>query len=140
MEGYDEGNVYYSYQNREGAASSGGQTRRNSELNPQEIRRRFKAFVLGFCNERFRYVYRDRLRAAVGAGIFTLEVRLADLANYDPPLVARIREAPSEALIHIERGATEAAATLQNASVEQVLNATGEGRAGDEQSGGNLRG
>lgn len=124
MEGFDEGSVYYSYQNqeRDGAQSSAAQDQQqHTLLHSAEIRRRFKAFILGFANERFRYVYRDRLRAAVNAGNLSLTVELADLTHFDPPLAATLREAPEHTIIDAERAATEAAATLANTDVEALV-------------------
>lgn len=131
MEGYDEGSVYYSYQNREAVDGSGAETfgtrqgRNTPVLSPAEVRRRFKAFVLGFTNERYRYVYRDQLRAAVNANSLYLTVKLADLTHFDPPLAATVRETPDATLLQAERAATEAAAVLQNISVDQLPGADG---------------
>lgn len=122
MDGFDEGSVYYSYQNQEGpAASSAPSSTRRSALSAIEIRRRFKAFVLGFSNERYRYIYRDQLRNAVNAGTLLLEVHLSHLSHFDPPLAAALRDAPELAVLHVERAATEAAAVLQNTAVEDVV-------------------
>jgi DNA replication licensing factor MCM5 len=110
-----EGAITYSYQNLEGhnALSQAPSSGRNpSNL---DVRRRFKAFLLGFTNSRFRYVYRDRLRAAANAGIQSLSVEIADLAHFDPDLAAAVREVPAESVPLIERGAAEAAAVLQSA-------------------------
>lgn len=126
MDGFDDGSVYYSYQNREDRNESpAGRSVANgtTALSPVEVRRRFKAFVLGFSNERFRYVYRDQLRAAVNAGSFSLHVQLADLTHFDPPLAATLREAPEHSIIQAERAATEAAAILQNTAVEDLVRA-----------------
>ncbi|KAI0566760.1 DNA helicase [Gracilaria domingensis] len=127
MEGYDEGSVYYSYQNQERDGSDSAQpTNADGEplLHSAEIRRRFKAFVLGFHNERFLYVYRERLRAAVNAANLSLTVELADLTHFDPPLAATLREAPDRAIVDVERAATEAAATLANTDVDALVAAT----------------
>lgn len=124
MDGFDEGSVFYSYQNREGPAADSAGNRdpnRSSILSPVEVRRRFKAFVLGFSNERFRYVYRDKLRAAVNAGTLSLLVQLSDLTHFDPPLAASLREGPEMGIVQAERAATEAAAVLQNSDVEDVV-------------------
>lgn len=109
--------LFYSYQNREGhnVASADPSSARTSSLTPVEVRRRFKAFLLGFSNARHRYVYRDRLRAAANAAIHSLTVDLGDLANFDPELAAALRAAPGDAVPHIERAAAEAAAVLQSA-------------------------
>ncbi|PXF43143.1 DNA replication licensing factor MCM5 [Gracilariopsis chorda] len=124
MEGFDEGSVYYSYQNQERDGAQSSATHNQQEhtlLHSAEIRRRFKAFILGFANERFRYVYRDRLRAAVNAGNLSLTVELADLTHFDPPLAATLRETPEHTIIDAERAATEAAATLANTDVEALV-------------------
>lgn len=125
MDGYDEGSVFYSYQNQEeeskGGSGSARNSGRNAVLSAIEVRRRFKAFVLGFANERFRYTYRDRLRAAVNAGTLSLAVELAHLTHFDAPLAATLREAPEQAIAQAERAATEAAAVLQNAAIEDVV-------------------
>ncbi|CAN8077107.1 unnamed protein product [Agarophyton chilense] len=132
MEGYDEGSVFYSYQNqeRDGSQSAPPSSHHGGDqpLHSAEIRRRFKAFVLGFNNERFRYVYRDRLRAAVNAGNLSLTVELADLTHFDPPLASTLREAPERAIVDVERAATEAAATLANTGVDDLV-ATATGQA-----------
>lgn len=134
MEGYDEGSVFYSYQNREAAdqqqpESQGTRSARNTPtLSPAQVRRRFKAFILGFSNERYRYVYRDQLRAAVNANMLCLHIELADLTHFDPPLAATIRESPDASIAQAERAATEAAAVVQNIAVEQVANADGSAR------------
>lgn len=131
MEGFDEGNVFFSYQNREGAESAAtnatGRTAGGS-LNAVETRRRFKAFLLGFNNQRYRYVYADRLRSAVRAGVLSLEVELTDLSNFDAPLAAHLRDRPAHAMPDIERAATEAAAVLQNTTSEELVQASA-GRA-----------
>lgn len=123
MEGYDQGTVYYSYQNQE-ASAGGSETHagsRQSSLTNEEVRRRFKAFVLGFTNERYRYIYRDRLRSAVNARELCLEVELAHLTHFDAPLATAFREHPDQVIIHAERAATEAAAVLQNRAVDDVV-------------------
>lgn len=126
MEGYDEGSVFYSYQNREAGVQSGtddafgSQQGRSAKLSLVEVRQRFKAFVLGFTNERYRYVYRDFLRAAVNANKLFLTVALGDLSHFDPALATTIREAPDAASVQVDRAATEAAAVLQNVTVDQV--------------------
>lgn len=122
MEGYDEGAVYYSYQNQEaaGSAAASGQNSSHTNLSAVELRRRFKAFILGFTNERFRYVYRDRLRAAVNAGALALPLELAHLTHFDAPLATMLRESPDRSLVQAERAATEAAAVLQNTAIEDV--------------------
>lgn len=123
MDGYDEGTVYYSYQNQEaaGSATASGLDATHTALSAVEARRRFKAFVLGFTNERFRYTYRDRLRAAVNAGTLALEVELSHLTHFDAPLATTLRETPEDALVQAERAATEAAAILQNTAVDDVV-------------------
>lgn len=124
MDGYDEGTIYYSYQNRENSASASGANRDGAGstiLPPVEVRRRFKAFVLGFSNERARYVYRDQLRAAVNANVLSLKIQLSDLTHFDPPLAATLREGPEQAIIQAERAATEAAAILQNTNIDNVV-------------------
>lgn len=130
------GSIYYSYQNREGHDVSKGpsSSHRSQALTPIEVRRRFKAFLLGFTNSRFRYVYRDRLRAAANAGVHALTVDIADLAHFDPDLASSLREVPGDALLHIERAAAEAAAVLQSAP---GVDGTGEtpGTAGDGDGG-----
>lgn len=130
MDGYDEGSVFYSYQNQEeesrAASGSARDSGRNAVLSAIEVRRRFKAFVLGFANERFRYTYRDRLRAAVNAGTLSLAVELAHLTHFDAPLAATLREGPEQAIVQAERAATEAAAVLQNTAVEDVVAADGQ--------------
>lgn len=136
MDGYDEGSVYYSYQNREGAgvqAASAAASTASGKLTTIETRRRFKAFVLGFANERFRYVYRDRLRAAVNAGVLCLDVEMAHLAHFDPPLAARLREAPEDVVVQVERAATEAAAVLQNSQIQDIMGADGTGTGQDRE-------
>lgn len=124
MDGYDEGTVYYSYQNREaggGDPASGTREGRNTPvLSPAEVRRRFKAFILGFSNERYRYVYRDQLRAAVNANTLCVQVQLADVTHFDPPLAATLREAPDASVVQAERAATEAAAIIQNIAPESL--------------------
>lgn len=130
MDGYDEGTVYYSYQNQEEESRAGSgsakDSGRNAILSAVEVRRRFKAFVLGFANERFRYTYRDRLRAAVNAGTLALEVELAHLTHFDAPLAATLREGPEQAIVQAERAATEAAAVLQNTAIEDVVAGDGQ--------------
>ena len=123
MDGYDEGSVFYSYQNREGQQenASGATAERSTTISAVEVRRRFKAFVLGFSNDKFRYVYRDVLKAAINAGVLTLHVQLADLTHFDPALATTIRESPDMAVVQTERAATEAAAILQNKQVEELL-------------------
>lgn len=145
MDGYDEGTVYYSYQNQEASAaeSSARGSGRQASLSAIEIRRRFKAFILGFTNERYRYTYRDRLRAAVNAHTLSLDVELSHLTHFDAPLAATFREAPEQAIIQAERAATEAAAILQNIAVEDVVAAT-DGQRGDtnaqsDRTGGSAR-
>lgn len=127
MEGFDEGNVFFSYQNREAensqATNATGRASGGS-LNSTETQRRFKAFLLGFTNQRFRYVYSDRLRTAVRAGVLSLEVELADLSNFDAPLAAHLRERPADAMPDIEKAATEAAAVIQNTSEKEVVEAS----------------
>jgi DNA replication licensing factor MCM5 len=110
------GSIFYSYQNREGhnSASNAPSSARTSSLTPVEVRRRFKAFLLGFANARFLYVYRDRLRAAANAGVHALTVDLADLAHFDPDLAASLRDVPGDAIPHVEKAAAEAAAVLQS--------------------------
>lgn len=130
MDGYDEGTVYYSYQNQEdeaqAASGSAAESGRGNTLSAVEVRRRFKAFVLGFANERYRYTYRDRLRAAVNAGTLALSVELAHLTHFDAPLAATIREGPDRAIVQAERAATEAAAVLQNTAIEDVIATDGQ--------------
>lgn len=145
MDGYDEGTVYYSYQNQEASAdqSSAQGYGRQAALSAIEIRRRFKAFVLGFTNERYRYTYRDRLRAAVNASTLSLEVELSHLTHFDAPLATTFREAPEQAIVQAERASTEAAAILQNTAVEDVV-AGVDGQRGDtnahsERTGGSAR-
>ncbi len=125
MDGMDQGSVFYSYQNREGAENAdggGGGRNTGAALSPVETRRRFKAFLLGFSNNRSRFVYADRLRRHVRVGIMKLEIELPDVANFDPPLAVHIRTRPSEALTEIERAATEAAAVLQDSTPEEMIN------------------
>lgn len=145
MDGYDDGTVYYSYQNQEGSAagSSTQGSGRQRTLSAVEVRRRFKAFVLGFTNERYRYTYRDRLRAAVNASTLSLEVELSHLTHFDAPLAASLRDAPEQGIIQAERAATEAAAVLQNTAVEDVADAADaprtEPNAQSERTGGTGR-
>lgn len=136
MEGMDQGSVFYSYQNREGvdagdgSGAASGRTAGGS-LNSLETRRRFKAFLLGFSNTRHRYVYSDKLRSAVRAGILSIEVELADISNFDPPLAAHLRDRPSDALPDVEKAATEAAAIVQNSTAEELVrSATGRSNGG----------
>lgn len=127
------GPIYYSYQNREGhdVRSDGTSSRKSQLLTPVEVRRRFKAFLLGFANARYRFVYRDRLRAAANAGVKAVTVEIADLAHFDPDLAASLREAPSETLPHIERATGEAACVLQSTPVgdDELANSAANERA-----------
>lgn len=97
MGDYDEGSVFYSYQNREsGSAAAGSGSRRAGVLTAVEAKRRFKAFILGFTNAKYTYVYREGLRRVGPANKYALEVRVEDLAGFDPALAAALRESPSE--------------------------------------------
>lgn len=120
-----EGAVYYSYQNREGpdsAAQGSDLPSRSGGLTPVELRRRSKAFLLGFANSRYRYVYRDRLRAAANANTRSIAVDIGDLTHFDPDLAAAVRKSPMEAMSNFERAATEAAAVLQSLSTSEEEN------------------
>lgn len=137
----ESGSVFYSYQNREGenAGSAAPSSGRTASLTPIELRRRFKAFLLGFANARFRYVYRDRLRAAANAGVHALTVDLGDIANYDPDLAASLRDVPADAVVHVERAAAEAAAVLQSTPGLDASDPDGGTAPGDSMLNGGSR-
>lgn len=148
MEGFDEGTVYYSYQNRESAeslqdrqTSTGTHQGRNTPtLSPGEVRRRFKAFILGFTNENYRYTYRDQLRSAVNASIPLLHVQVSDITHFDPPLATTLRESPETSILQIEKAATEATHIVRSLPTPTETNGSndqqegqGAGNAEDEQ-------
>ncbi|KAA8494550.1 DNA replication licensing factor MCM5 [Porphyridium purpureum] len=132
MEGFEQDTVHYSNQSagvRSGAGSQSsgarsGQFALADGLSASAARFRFRQFILGFTNERFRFKYREALQHSVNAGERRLEVDLRDLQNFDEPLAVALRKRPDDALPVFEKAALEVAARLANVSGAETLHRT----------------
>ncbi|XP_064602896.1 DNA replication licensing factor mcm5-like [Liolophura sinensis] len=80
-----------------------------SQINRQQVKKRFKDFIRQFHEGNFSYIYRDQLKRHYNLGQYWLEITLEDLSSFDENLAEKLLKVPTEHLPLFEDAAKEVA-------------------------------
>ncbi|CAI9718955.1 DNA replication licensing factor mcm5-like [Octopus vulgaris] len=103
MSGFDDLGVFFS----DNFGSEDQQD--DNQINRQEIKNNFKAFLRKFHEGNFSYEYRDQLKRHYNTGNYWLQVDLEDLSNFDEALAEKLQKSPIEHFPLFEDAAKEVA-------------------------------
>ncbi|KAF5288491.1 hypothetical protein FQA39_LY15420 [Lamprigera yunnana] len=106
MEGFDQSQVCVSNN------FNLQETRDDSQISLQGVKRKFKEFIRQFHSDNFNYKYRDTLKRNYNLGQYYLEVNLEDLGSFNETLAEKIVKQPTEHLPIFEEAAKEVADEL----------------------------